>query len=100
MKFLIGQVSAQNIEMFGDEGLYEHDGDLFYNMIEIGTNPGGLEDFVISDPIGRSVPISTDHLGELITALTNIQNYIDTVNEGKAAESALYEDEIHFPLTW
>jgi len=100
MKFLIGHVPHQDIEMFGEEGLYEHDGDFYYNQVEIGTNPGGLEDFVISDGIGRSVPVSTDHLEELINALTNIQSYIQTVNEGKASEQAMYEDEVHFAFKW
>jgi hypothetical protein len=100
MKFLIGEVSAKDVEMFGDEGLYEHDGELFYNMVEIGTNPGGIEDFVISDAIGRKVPVSTEHLGALINALTDIQTHLETVNEGKLAESALFEDEVHFPINW
>lgn len=100
MKFLIGEVSAQDVEMFGDEGLFEHDGDLFYNMVEIGTNPGGIEDFVISDAIGRKVPVSTEHLGQLINALTNIKSYLETINEGKLAFDALYEDEVHFVYEW
>lgn len=100
MKFLIGQVSTQDLEMFGDEGHFEHDGDLFYNMVEIGTNPGGIDDFVISDSIGRSVPLSTEHLSEIISALTNIQSYLETINEGKLAEAAIYEDEIHTHFHW
>lgn len=95
MKFLIGQVPSEDVEMFGDEGLYEHDGDLFYNMVEIGTNPGGIDDFVISDAIGRSVPISTEHLGTLISALSNIQSYLETINEGQLAVEAIYEDDVH-----
>lgn len=100
MKFLIGQVPQQDLATFGDEGLFEHDGDLFYHQVEIGTNPGGIEDLVISDGIGRSVPVSTEHLHELINALTSIQNYLETVNEGKLAEAGLYEDEVHYTVSW
>ena len=100
MKFLIGEVSAQDVEMFGDEGLYEHDGDLYYNMVEIGTNPGGIDDFVISDAIGRSVPISTEHLDSLIAALNSIKSYMETINEGKLAEEAIYEDDVHTHFNW
>ena len=95
MRFFIGKVPARDVEMFGEEGLYEYDGDLYYHMIEWGTNPGGSEDFVISDGIGRSIPLSTDHLDALIEAFVDIRDTLQIVEDGKAAEAAIYsEDDI------
>lgn len=102
MRFFIGKVPARDVEMFGEEGLFEYDGDLYYNMIEWGTNPGGAEDFMISDAVGRRIPVSTDHLGYLIEALQDIQNTLDTIEAGKNAEAAIYSnDEVRtFEYNW
>lgn len=102
MRFFIGKVPAADVEMFGEEGLYEYDGDLYYTMIEWGTNPGGSEDFMISDGIGRQIPISVDHLQPLIEALTDIQTTLETIQAGKDAEASIYsDDDIRtYEFTW
>ena len=95
MKYFIGQVPGQDVDMFGDEGLYEYGGDSYYNMVEFGTNPGGTEDFVITDTVGRSIPISIEHIGILIEVLQDIQATLDMIESGKAAEAAILNpDEI------
>lgn len=74
MQIFIGEVSEQDVEMFGTDGLFENRGQYYSLMVEYGTNPGGLEDVMISDGIGRSVPVSVDHLFQLCKALVECNN--------------------------
>lgn len=100
MKYYFGQVPNEDVEMFGDEGLFEYCGDLYYNMVEFGTNPGGQEDFVIADSVGRSIPISIEHINGLIQVLEDIQSTMYAIESGKAAQEALFNaDEIRV-LEW
>jgi len=95
MKYFFGQVPAEDVNMFGDEGLFEYNGDSYYNMVEFGTNPGGTDDLVIADSIGRLVPVSIEHIGTLIQVLEDIQETLSMIEAGKAAEAAIFdEDEI------
>jgi hypothetical protein len=95
MKYFFGQVPAQDVKMFGDEGLFEYDGDFYYNWVEFGTNPGGADDLVIADTVGRLVPVSIEHIGTLIEVLEDIQATLDQVKAGKAAEVSIFNpDEI------
>lgn len=41
----------------------------FYNYVEFGTNPGGLDEVSIVDGCGRYVPICMDDVPDLIAAL-------------------------------
>lgn len=41
----------------------------FYNYVEFGTNPGGLDEVAIVDGCGRYVPICIDDVPDLIAAL-------------------------------
>lgn len=102
MRFFIGKVTAEDVEMFGEEGLFGYDGGLYYNMIEWGTNPGGAEDFMISDGAGRRIPLSVEFLQPLIEALTDIQTTLETIQAGKDAEAAIFSnDDIRtYEFTW
>lgn len=95
MKYFIGQVASEEMDTIGEDGLFEYGGDYYYNMVEFGTNPGGAEDFVISDTCGRSVPISIEQLAVLIETLQDIQETLAAIENGKAAQAAIFdEDEI------
>lgn len=94
MKYYFGQIPAGDADMFGDE-LFVDAGDAYYGMVEFGTNPGGIDDFVISDTAGRSIPLSIDHIDTIIQVLEDIKNTLDQVQTGKDALVAIYNpDEI------
>lgn len=94
MKYYFGKVPAQDVEMFGEDGLFEHEGEYFYNQLEIGSNPGGTEDFLISDTAGRSIPIATDMIPELARVLLDIKLMLGTIAEADALQEDLANDEI------
>lgn len=50
----------------------DSEGNRYYFEVEFGTNPGGIADIVISDTCGRSVPINTESIPDLITVLEEI----------------------------
>lgn len=99
MKYFIGQVPAIDVINFGTDDLFEYGGDYYYNVIEFGTNPGGMEDFVISDTVGRSLPISIEHISVLIEALEDIQGSLESIQVGKNAEEFINSNEIR-TLEW
>lgn len=94
MKYYFGKVPAQDVEMFGEDGLFEHEGEYFYNQLEIGSNPGGTEDFIISDTAGRSIPIATDMIPELARVLLDIKLMMGTIAEAEHLQDDLANDEI------
>lgn len=71
MKINFAQVSHQDVDIFGEEGLFGPDesGNFYYNYVEFGTNSGGTEEVSIADGCGRSVPLTIDTIPELIVAL-------------------------------
>jgi hypothetical protein len=89
MKYYFGRVPCEDVNSFGTEGLFEYGQDFFYNQVEIGTTPGGSEDYVISDSVGRSIPLSVDHLSTLIEVLENIQENLEVIKNGKELEELL-----------
>jgi hypothetical protein len=69
----------------------------FHYCIEHGSNPGGLEEFVLSDACGRSVPVDIESLGELISALQDLQDRVDLFNNAQEVLNQLLdEDEVVF----
>lgn len=100
MKYFFGQVPHQDVDMFGEDGLFEYNGDFYYNMVEFGTNPGGEEDLVIADTVGRLVPVSIDHIGTLIQVLQDIQNTLDEVETGKSAHAAIFDENEIRTFEW
>lgn len=109
MKINFAQVSAEDVDMFGDDGLFGPDdnGNFYYNFVEFGTNCGGLEEVAIADGCGRFMPISVEHIPELIKTLaefykisTNIkatqliQEFVESDTEAYATEyEILYQEQ-------
>ena len=89
MKYFIGKVSEQDVESFGSDGLYEHEGTYYYNMVEFGSNPGGVDDFVINDTCGRSIPVSTDMINPLIGALLDIRCTLHAIESTQELQECL-----------
>jgi hypothetical protein len=71
MKINFAQVPADDVDMFGDDGLFgpDHSGNFYYNFVEFGTNPGGTEEIAVQDGCGRYMPIAVEHIPSLIDAL-------------------------------
>lgn len=94
MKYYFGKVPKQDVITFGDDGLFEHEGSYYYNQLEIGSNPGGIEDFVISDTCGRSIPVSTDMISDLARIFIDIKAMLSTIEEGEMLQADLSDDEV------
>jgi hypothetical protein len=92
MKYLFAHVPHQDIEMFGTDSLFEFEGDYFFNQLEIGTNPGGMEDFTISDTCGRSIPLSVDSIDVLIEVLQDVKASLQTIQDGEAMQEAMFDN--------
>jgi hypothetical protein len=106
MKIYFSQVPHDDIDNFGDEGLLgpNKDGEFFYNQVEFGTNPGGIDEVTISDGCNRSIPICVDTIPDLMTALAQCYNmkrmidFGDNVTAVAESNEEVYvqDDEIHF----
>jgi len=106
MKIYFSKVPHSDIDTFGDDGLLgpNEGGDFFYNQVEFGTNPGGVDEVAISDGCNRYIPICVDNIPELVAALThcyNLKRVIDMGNNLTAvAESDTYgyvhEDHVDY----
>jgi hypothetical protein len=85
MKINFAQVSHADIDTFGDEGLFgpDLDGNYFYNVVEFGTNAGGTDEVAILDGCKRYMPISVEHIPDLITALQEVQRIAAEIKFGK-----------------
>lgn len=98
MKIYFSKVPEQDVSAFGDEGLLgpNKDGDYFYNQVEWGTNPGGLDEVTISDGIVRSIPICVDTIPEMVVALIRVYNLKQVINAANnISEVAESEAEAH-----
>ena len=93
MKYLFALVPHQDVDMFGKDDLFEADGDYYFNQVEIGTNPGGMEDFTISDTCGRSIPLSVDSIDALIELLMDVKDNLETIEAGQMMLQAMYSNE-------
>lgn len=71
MKIYFNQVPDSDVQFFGDSGLFgPNDSDnFFYNYVEYGSNPGGLEEVMIVDGCDREIPINMEAVPDLIRAL-------------------------------
>ena len=106
MKIYFSQVPHEDIDTFGDEGLLgpNKHGDFFYNQVEFGTNPGGIDEVAISDGCNRYMPISIESIPELIRVLDFFYNSkveLDKRDRVLAiveseSEGYVHEDHFHF----
>lgn len=96
MKYYFGQVDSDAVDNYGDEGLFKYAGDQYYNSIEF----TGEDDFVITDSVGRSIPMSINHVGLLIEVLQNMQESVDTIEAGKMEQEFLQDEEEIRTFEW
>lgn len=81
MKINFAQVPAADVDMFGDDNLFgpDADGNFYYNYVEFGTNPGGVDEVAITDGCGRYMPIAVNNIPDLIAALTEVARLSDEI---------------------
>ena len=94
MNIYFSEASQDDIDSFGDEGTFvtvDGDGDTryFYNGVEHGTNPGGIEEVRIYDGCNRSIPIAVDNIPDLIEALQFCLNNVQTIQHAERLEHEL-----------
>lgn len=100
MKIYFSEATA-DIEMFGTDGTFEvQDGfgneRYFYNGVEHGTNPGGMDEVRIFDGCGRSIPVAVENIPELVEALNYCFNNIKLLEQAQKLEQALQSDAERF----
>jgi hypothetical protein len=98
MKIYFGQIPADDVDEFGEDGLVGPDsyGNYYGQYVEIGTNAGELEEVAIGDGCGRMVPICIDTLSDLIAALQYIQDDLSTIKQAKRLKKQLKSDTVKF----
>jgi hypothetical protein len=80
MQIYFGAVAAD--EVFDTDSMFvsEQDNDnYFYYGVEYGSNPGGTEEIMIYDGIGREVPIDMASVPALIEALSTYLEIHETM---------------------
>ena len=94
MKINFAQVPAADVDMFGEDSLFGPDaqGNFYYNYVEFGTNPGGVDEVAIHDGCGRYMPIAVDNIPDLIAALTEIARMSDKLTLAKQLNSYAESD--------
>ena len=100
MKIYFGKADPHDVSMFGDDGMFtiERNGEThwFYQGVEHGTNPGGLDEVRIFDGCNRSIPISIDQIPELVEALNYCYNNHTSVTHGQALVDRIESNEEAF----
>jgi hypothetical protein len=71
MKIYFNQVPDSDVQFFDGSGLFGPNdyGNFFYNYVEYGSNPGGLEEVMIVDGCDREIPVNMEAVPDLIRAL-------------------------------
>lgn len=115
MKINFAQVPAQDVDTFGDEGLFGPDesGNFYYNYVEFGTNAGGIEEVCITDGCDRIMPISIDNIPNLIAALNEcykialdlrrveqMQDYVNADTQAYVTEDSIDYEPIQNVASW
>ena len=81
MRIYFGEASERDVEDFGTDGLLEDRGQFYAYMVEIGSNPGGMEDVMLKDGCGRQVPVAIEHIGHLVKALAECYSIAAEINQ-------------------
>ncbi len=76
-----------DLQMFGSEGTFQAGDAFYYNGVEFGTNPGGMDEVRIFDSCGRSVPLCVEQIGELIEALQHCRRMCDRIEQAREDEA-------------
>lgn len=103
MKIYFSEASIEDIESFGDEGtfvVFDTTGDkrFFYNGVEHGTNPGGVDEVRIFDGCNRSIPLAVETIPALIAALNECYANHNIMQEAVRVQDAV-ESRIKFFVT-
>ena len=94
MKIYFNQAEQMHLDLFGDEGMFvANDNKYYYNGVEFGTNPGGLDEVRIFDTCGRSIPISVEGIEGLVAALQHCEYYLDQINSAKVLTEHAFGDK-------
>ena len=93
MHIYFGEIPDEDLDFYEDEGvltLSKNGETRFFNYgVEVGSNNGGVEDVVVYDSIGRSVPIEVDAIPELIKSLKLVYSAVQGLHTYKEAEADL-----------
>ena len=82
-----------DVDFFGDDGLFMVGNEYFYNGVEHGTNPGGIEEVRIFDGCNRSIPISVDQIPHLVKALTDCYNNYENIQRANKLETTINDNK-------
>ena len=90
MQIFISKETDDLVQAFeaDDVGLLKAPSGDYYNYMVATNTVKGYGDVVISDGIGRMVPINTEHLGMLIDALSAIYSTMEEHTAANAAAAA------------
>lgn len=83
MKIYFGKVN----DTTDTNGYYEHNGDYYSGCVELGTNPGGLDDVLLMDGVGRQVPLFVENIPEICTALMECFDIAREIDVAKDLEA-------------
>ena len=94
MKINFALVSDENLDFDDTDELFGPDdyGNYFYNTVEFGTNPGGLDEVTIHDTCGRYMPINIENIPELVIALQECHRIAQNLKTAEEIQEAVLED--------
>lgn len=96
MKIYFNQVADSDVEFFGDSGLFgpnEND-NFFYNYVEYGSNPGGLDEVAIVDGCDRMIPLNMEAIPDLVRALEKAYDMWAQIKFGTKLEQIAQNSEV------
>lgn len=95
MKINFAQVPAEDVDTFGDDGLFgpDDEGNFYYNFVEFGTNPGGTDEVAICDGCNRYMPIAVDSIPELIRALSEVYKISANIRSAELIKEFVESDQ-------
>lgn len=95
MKINFALVPDENLAFDGTEDLFGPDDydNYFYNTVEFGTNPGGLDEVTIHDTCGRYMPISIEAIPELVMALQECYRIAKNLKTAQELEQSVLDED-------
>ena len=84
MKIYFNQVPDNDVQSFGDSGIFgpNESDNFFYNYVEFGSNPGGLDEVMIVDGCDRAIPLNMEAIPDLVRALSKTYSLWLTIHGG------------------
>ena len=86
MKTYFSPCTPDCADELSNQGVFSVGDNYFYNYVEFGTNPGGLDEVSIVDGCGRYMPVCIDDIPDLVAAL---QDAYATAQEIALAERVM-----------